>query len=102
MRIILIRQPHKGMDIIRIRFVYDAQFISQVKKIPDTKWSQSIKTWLFEGIKGKQYSATSIANIVKQSAEEAGIHKHVKPHTLRHSFVNHNLEMVTDLQYIQK
>ncbi|MEF8846494.1 MAG: tyrosine-type recombinase/integrase [Bacteroidales bacterium] len=58
-------------------------------------------TWLFEGNGGKQYSATSIFNVVKNTAKKAGIKKRVYPHILRHSFATHHLEQGTDLRYIQ-
>jgi len=57
--------------------------------------------WLFEGYDGKQYSATSIFNVVKNTAKKAGIKKRVYPHILRHSFATHHLEQGTDLRYIQ-
>src|SRR5690606_14048047 len=44
------------------------------------------KIYLFEGEKGGQYSATSIAKIIKTAANKAGITKNVSPHMLRHSF----------------
>lgn len=58
--------------------------------------------WLFEGAKGKQYSATSIFNVIKHAAQKAGIKKRVYPHILRHSFATHHLEQGTDLRYIQE
>jgi len=60
------------------------------------------ETWLFEGTKGKQYSATSIYNTVKDLAQKAGIKKRVYPHILRHSFATHHLEQGTDLRFIQE
>ena len=57
--------------------------------------------WLFEGNGGNQYSATSIFNVVKNTAKKAGIKKWVYPHILRHSFATHHLEQGTDLLYIQ-
>ncbi|MGY3795888.1 site-specific tyrosine recombinase/integron integrase [Aquimarina sp. 433] len=59
------------------------------------------KNYLFEGVNGKQYAAQSIAKIVKNASEKAGILKKVTPHTLRHSFATHLLENGTDLRYIQ-
>jgi len=60
------------------------------------------QTWLFEGTIGKQYSATSIFNTVKDTAKKAGIKKRVYPHILRHSFATHHLEQGTDLRFIQE
>jgi len=59
------------------------------------------KVYIFEGPKGEQYSSTSIVNIVKKAARDAGIQKRVYPHILRHSFATHHLEQGTDLRYIQ-
>ena len=59
------------------------------------------KIYLFEGQKGDRYSASSVANIIKQTTKKARIKKHVTAHTLRHSFATHLLENGTDLRYIQ-
>ena len=59
------------------------------------------REWLFEGIKGQQYSESSIYIIVKEAFKKAGIKKRASPHTLRHCFGTHLLENGTDLRYIQ-
>lgn len=58
-------------------------------------------TWLFEGPRGKKYSATSIENIFRRALHKSGITKHATPHTLRHSFATHLLEQGVNLRYIQ-
>lgn len=59
------------------------------------------KEYLFEGAKGKQYTATSILKIIDNAAKKGGIKKKITPHMLRHSFATHLLESGTDLRYIQ-
>lgn len=57
--------------------------------------------WLFEGPYRKQYSRSSVNQIIKRACRDAGITKNVTAHTFRHSFATHLLEQGTDLRYIQ-
>lgn len=59
------------------------------------------QNYLFEGRRASKYTAESVLNIVKKSAEKAGIRNTVTPHVLRHSFATHLLESGTDLRQIQ-
>ena len=57
--------------------------------------------YLFEGQKGRRYSATSVRKIFKKALINAKIIKPATVHTLRHSFATHLLEKGTNLRYIQ-
>lgn len=59
------------------------------------------ENFVFLNRRGKALTRNMIFIIVKQTAEIAGIHKTVSPHTFRHSFATHLLENGADLRTIQ-
>lgn len=59
------------------------------------------RIFIFEGAEGKEYSKSSISQILKASVLRAGIKKRVSVHTLRHSFATHLLEGGVNLRYIE-
>jgi site-specific recombinase XerD len=58
--------------------------------------------YLFPGeVAGKPITRETIHYALRKAAKAAKITKHVSPHTLRHCFATHLLEMGTDLRIIQ-
>jgi site-specific recombinase XerD len=58
--------------------------------------------FLFPSNRGGKLTKKTIAKIVENAGEKAGIKKPVYPHLLRHTFATHLLESGTDLRIIQK
>jgi integrase/recombinase XerD len=51
---------------------------------------------------GRNLSRQSLWKMIQKYAKEAGIKKHITPHTLRHSFATHLLEGGAELRGVQE
>ena len=58
--------------------------------------------YLFAGKRDRPLTRVGFWKMIKRYAVRAGIHSHVSPHVLRHSFATHLLERGADLRAIQE
>lgn len=56
---------------------------------------------LFLNRRGRRLTRVMIFNIIKSAAHQAGIHKNISPHSMRHSFATHLIEGGADLKAVQ-
>lgn len=57
--------------------------------------------WLFEGQSGGKYSAKSIQSFYRKAQQKSGANPWSTPHTLRHSFATHALELGENFRNVQ-
>lgn len=79
---------------------YTQIYLDHVRgEIAPQKGSEDI---LFLNRRGGQLSRVMIFLMIKDTAEKAGIHKNVSPHTFRHSFATHLIEGGASLRAVQE
>lgn len=73
-----------------------------LKNYRDSMLKNNINDYLFINNHGNQMTRQGLFKIIKEIAREKNINKNLSPHTLRHSFATHLLDMGADLRSIQE
>ena len=58
--------------------------------------------YVFLNLRGHRLSRIAVFQFIQQAAIEAGIHKNVSPHSLRHSFATELVQNGADLRAVQE
>lgn len=85
-----------GSEAIKHVNFYIDNYRNKIVPLPD------YNDILFLSKRGKNLGRTMLFNIVKRTAEKAGIEKNVYPHSFRHSFATHLIEGGADLRAVQE
>ncbi|MBO4503539.1 MAG: site-specific tyrosine recombinase XerD [Bacteroidales bacterium] len=71
-------------------------------KRKEVKVKKGEEDYVFLNRRGSHLTREMVFMLVKQWAKDAGIEKHISPHTFRHSFATHLVEGGADLRAVQQ
>lgn len=80
--------------------ILSREWIKYLKKYLERKKVKS--EFVFSKKNGTCLSVDTVQRIVRRAAKKAGIEKHVTPHTLRHSYATHLLDLGENIRKIQE
>ena len=85
--------------IVPISAVARERIHRYLDKRPGARSNEDI---LFLNNRGGKLTRVMVFTILKEAAQRAGIHKHISPHTFRHSFATHLLEGEASIRQVQE
>ena len=85
--------------IVPISAVARERIHRYLNKRPGARSNEDI---LFLNNRGGKLTRVMVFTILKEAAQRAGIHKHISPHTFRHSFATHLLEGGASIRQVQE